>query len=58
MAGRFVEACVRTVSDPALKALPLIGAVDQVCDSTDLLSDPAGYRRLAGPYPGVDAARA
>jgi hypothetical protein len=43
---RFVEACLATVSDPALRALPLIGAVDQWVDSADVLSDPGVYRRL------------
>jgi hypothetical protein len=44
---RFVEACLATVTDPALRALPSIGAVDQWVDSADVLSDPATYRRLA-----------
>jgi Domain of unknown function (DUF4037) len=43
---RFVEACLATVTDPSLRALPLIGAIDQWVDSTDVLSDPATYRRL------------
>lgn len=50
MADRFTEACLATVTDPMLLALPLIGAVDQVADSTDVLSNPRTYRRLASVY--------
>jgi hypothetical protein len=51
MADRFAETCLATVDDPELRALPLIGAVDQVVDSTDVLSAPAVYRRLAAMWP-------
>lgn len=58
MADRFAEACLATVTDPMLSALPLIGAVDQAVDSTDILSEPRLCRRLAGLYaaarPGGD----
>ena len=58
MADRFVEACLATVTDPGLRGVPLIGAVDQAVDSTDLLSNPQLCRRLAGLYsvvrPGGD----
>jgi hypothetical protein len=54
MAGRFADACLATVTDPVLARLPLIGAVDQVCDSSDVLSDPSLYRRLSVLYPGLD----
>lgn len=50
MADRFTEAWLATVTDPTLRTLPLIGAVDQVVDSTDVLSTPRTYRRLAGLY--------
>ncbi len=50
MPGRFAEACLASVTDPALCALPLIGAIDQVCDSTDVLENPRRYRRLVGLY--------
>jgi len=40
MADRFTDACLTTVTDPALRALPLIGGVDQVADSTDVLQVP------------------
>jgi hypothetical protein len=55
MADRFAEACREAVAEPALRALPLVGSVDQVADSTDVLSYPersrvleALYRRSAG----------
>lgn len=50
MAGRFTEACLATVTDPMLRGLPLIGAVDQIVDSTEVLSDPQSCRRLASLY--------
>jgi uncharacterized protein DUF4037 len=53
MAGRFASALLEGVTDPALLALPLIGSVDQVADSTDVLQAPAAYRRLGALYPGV-----
>jgi Domain of unknown function (DUF4037) len=49
-AGRFVEACVETVTDPLLRSLPMAGSVDQAADSTDVLADPAVARRLSGLY--------
>jgi hypothetical protein len=36
---RFAEATRSTISDPRLRAFPLIGNVDQVCDSVDVLND-------------------
>jgi hypothetical protein len=53
MAERFVDACLATIADGALRSLPLIGSVDQVVDSTDVLQAPAVYRRLAVVYDGV-----
>ena len=50
MADRFADACLATVGDRALARLPAIGSVDQVVDSTDVLSSPAAYRRLAPLY--------
>ena len=50
-ADRFAEACLATVTDPALRALPLIGGIDQFVDSTDVLSYPAVYRRLITAWP-------
>ena len=48
--GRFVEACLEEVSDPWLRGLPLIGAVDQLVDSTDVLSYPPVARRAGAIY--------
>ena len=53
MADRFTTALLDTVTDPALRRLPVLGAVDQVVDSTDVLSSPGLCRRLAALYPGV-----
>jgi hypothetical protein len=49
-AGRFVKACLATVDDPWLRGLELVGGIDQFADNTDLLSNPAVYRRLASIY--------
>jgi hypothetical protein len=53
MADRYADACLATVSDAALRALPLVGAIDQLVDSTDALGDPAVYRRLLAAWPGL-----
>ncbi|HEY7072696.1 MAG TPA: DUF4037 domain-containing protein [Acidimicrobiales bacterium] len=45
-AGRFVDACLGRITDPALRRRPLIGAVDQFVDSTDVLAQPALVRRI------------
>lgn len=50
MADRFAQSCLRTVTDPTLRSLLLIGAVDQAIDNTDVLENPRMYRRLAGLY--------
>lgn len=50
MADRFADACLAGVDDPFLRSQPLIGAVDQWVDNTDVLLHPAVYRRLAGVY--------
>jgi hypothetical protein len=49
-ASRFVDACLERVADPRLKALPLVGAVDQLVDSTDVLSDATVFPRTATVY--------
>jgi hypothetical protein len=49
MADRFTEACLARVS-PSLRALPLVGSIDQFADSTDLLSHGHLPRRLAALY--------
>jgi hypothetical protein len=50
MADRFADACLATVTDPALRGLPLIGSVDQVVDCVDVLSSAERCRRLAALY--------
>jgi uncharacterized protein DUF4037 len=45
--GRFVDACLARVTDPWLKSLPPIGAIDQFADSTDVLSC---FRELGNIY--------
>jgi hypothetical protein len=52
MADRFTEACLETVTDQALRRLPLFGAIDQAVDSTDLLQSPGSCRRFADLYAG------
>ncbi len=47
---RFVEACRRAVHDEWLRALPLVGAIDQVLDSTDVLEQPRLARSLRSLY--------
>ena len=49
-AGRFATATIETVRDPLLRSLPRIGSVDQVVDSTDVLSLGDVARRFAAIY--------
>ncbi|PSK90508.1 uncharacterized protein DUF4037 [Murinocardiopsis flavida] len=46
-ARRFAEALMERVDDPFLRALPLVGGVDQIADSTDVLTRPGLARALA-----------
>jgi hypothetical protein len=48
--GRFVDACLERVTDPWLKSLPLVGAIDQFVDSVDVLSHPERFRALGEIY--------
>lgn len=48
--GRFVEACLEQVTDPTLRSLPLVGAVDQFVDSTDVLSGAERYAAVRATY--------
>ena len=48
--GRFAEACFDRVSDPWLRSLPPIGAIDQFVDSTDVTSYPRRARRARAMY--------
>ncbi|MET7322773.1 DUF4037 domain-containing protein [Streptomyces sp. NPDC005549] len=45
-AERFTAALTARITDPAVRALPLTGTVDQFIDSTDLLSHPARTRAV------------
>jgi hypothetical protein len=54
MADRFTDALLATIDDPALRRLPLIGAIDQHTDSTDVLDDPRAFRRTAALYADAD----
>ena len=49
-AGRFADACIESVSDDWLRGLPRVGAIDQLLDSTDVLSVGSVARRIAGFY--------
>jgi Domain of unknown function (DUF4037) len=48
--ARFVDACLERVTDERLRAFPLVGGVDQWVDSTDVLSYPRVFDRLAAVY--------
>ena len=50
MADRFTHALLDTITDERLRGLPLMGGVDQAVDTTDILSAPREYRRLAVLY--------
>jgi uncharacterized protein DUF4037 len=49
-AGRFTDACRRSVTDGWLNQLPLIGSVDQLGDSTDLLASTDLPSRMRALY--------
>lgn len=50
-AHRFTHALTATITDPALRARPPVGAVDQYIDSTELTAGPnAALRRRYVPY--------
>lgn len=44
--GRFVNACLGAIRSDDLRRLPLVGSIDQVADSTDVLSHADRARRL------------
>ena len=50
MAERFAAASLEAVHDPWLRSLPLVGAVDQFVDSSDVLANPVLWRRAASVY--------
>ncbi|MFH8492910.1 hypothetical protein ACH4C7_02170 [Streptomyces coeruleorubidus] len=45
-AERFTAALTARITDPAVRALPLTGTVDQFIDSTDALSNPQQARAV------------
>jgi hypothetical protein len=47
---RFYEACIAEVSDLWLRSLPPTGAIDQFVDSTDVLSKPSAFPRVASLF--------
>lgn len=51
--GRFATACIESVSDDWLRGLPRVGAIDQLLDSTDVLSVGGVAHRMAGFYRSV-----
>ncbi|MDG4826046.1 DUF4037 domain-containing protein [Asanoa sp. WMMD1127] len=53
--ARFAEALVATIADPALRARPLTGAVDQWVDSTDVLSHVGRARAAARGLDGAES---
>jgi hypothetical protein len=52
-AGRFAAALRDRIEDPAVAALPPIGAIDQFVDSTDVLSHPALARAITAAAMGA-----
>ncbi|MFC1443765.1 DUF4037 domain-containing protein [Streptacidiphilus sp. N1-10] len=57
-AERFTAALLETVDDPAVRALPLAGGIDQFVDSTDALGDLGACRRLTRAALRLDQDRA
>jgi Domain of unknown function (DUF4037) len=47
---RFVDACLERVRDPWLRSLPLIGGVDQISDSSDVLEEANVFAAVARLY--------
>ncbi|WP_113701267.1 DUF4037 domain-containing protein [Nonomuraea lactucae] len=52
---RFVEALLGSVSDPLVRRLPVVGCVDQVSDSADLLMEPRRARAVTAAALGLGA---
>jgi hypothetical protein len=46
--GRFAEACQTAIDDDDLRALPLVGSIDQFVDSTDVLAASGRSRAMQG----------
>ena len=54
--GRFVRALRDAITDEQVRALPLIGAIDQFVDNTDALGDPALLRTAVAAELGLPLA--
>ncbi|TDE19605.1 DUF4037 domain-containing protein, partial [Nonomuraea mesophila] len=50
---RFADALMASVSDPVIRGLPLVGCVDQLADSTDLLVAPGRARAVTAAALGL-----
>jgi hypothetical protein len=48
--ARFVDACLERVTDPWLRSLPFVGAIDQFVDSVDVLSGHSVFPKTAAIY--------
>ncbi|GAA2368066.1 DUF4037 domain-containing protein [Nonomuraea africana] len=44
--GRLAETLLESIRDPAVRALPLTGSIDQMCDSVEVLTHPARARAV------------
>lgn len=53
--GQFAAALHKSIADPAIRALPMAGAVDQCIDSTDALADAAALRAAVAALLGTSA---
>lgn len=55
-AYRFADALMDTITDPQIKALPRVGAIDQYVDSSDMTDREAAQIRrhyINGPAQGI-----
>ncbi|MBT2225401.1 DUF4037 domain-containing protein [Nonomuraea sp. NEAU-A123] len=52
---RFAQALLGSVSDPVIKGLPVVGCVDQLSDSVDLLLEPGRARAVTAAALGLGA---
>jgi hypothetical protein len=48
--ARFVDACLERVGDASLRSLPLVGAIDQFVDSSDVLGEPSVFGATTALY--------
>ncbi|WP_308250563.1 DUF4037 domain-containing protein [Nonomuraea rhizosphaerae] len=53
--GRFARALMGAVSDPVIRGLPVVGCVDQLSDSVDLLLEPGRARAVTAAALGLGA---